>query len=179
MLKSYLAKKIIVTLLLTDVMTGVYTEDTLKFLAKSQIIDLFLKMQEHTNSTISKLTDEIGNLNANFKRLESDVEVGKKVNYALGKQVASLERQCWRNAQYSRRECAEMIISIPHSIVHSDLEKIVCKVLQHTGDDICGEKIESCECLNQKSHRAIVRFSKWKDCEQVMRVKKDLKDLNF
>ena len=80
MLKSYLAKKIIVTLLLTDVMTGVYTEDTLKFLAKPQIIDLFLKMQEHTNSTISKLTDEIGNLNANFKRLESDVEVGKKVN---------------------------------------------------------------------------------------------------
>ena len=77
--------------------------------------------------------------------------------------MASLERQCWRNAQYSRRECVEMIISILHSIVHSDLEKIVCKVLQHTGDDICGEKIELCECLNQKSHRAIVRFSKWKD----------------
>ena len=42
--KSYLAKKnifIIVTLLLTDVMTGVYTEDTLKSLTKPQIY--FLK----------------------------------------------------------------------------------------------------------------------------------------
>ena len=86
-------------------MTGFYTEDTLKSFNKPQIIDLFLKMQEHTNSTISKLTDEIRNLYANFKRLESDVEVHKKVNDALVKQVASLERQCWRNPKYSRREC--------------------------------------------------------------------------
>ena len=72
-------------------MTGVYTEGTLKSLTKSHIIDLFLKMQEHTNSKISKLTDKIRNLNANFKRLESDVEVGIKLNDALSKQVASLE----------------------------------------------------------------------------------------
>ena len=40
-------------------------------------------MQGYTNSTTSSLTDEIKNLNANFKRLELDVEVGKKVNDAL------------------------------------------------------------------------------------------------
>ena len=43
---------------------------------------------------MSKLTNGIRNLNANFKRLESDVEVSKRVNNALVKQVASLERQC-------------------------------------------------------------------------------------
>ena len=49
----------------------------------SQILDqvsdyyLFLKMQD--NSAISKSTDEIKILNANFKGLESDVEVGKKM----------------------------------------------------------------------------------------------------
>ena len=59
-------------------MTGVYTKDTLKSLTKPQIIDLFLKMQEHTNSAIYKLTDEIRNLNVNFKILESDAEAGKK-----------------------------------------------------------------------------------------------------
>ena len=59
-------------------MTGVYTEDTLKFLNKPQLIDLFLKMQEHTNRTISKLIVEIRHLNAKFKRLESDVDVVKK-----------------------------------------------------------------------------------------------------
>ena len=83
---------------MTDVTPCVYTEDTLKSLTKPQIIDLLLKIQEHTNSAISKLTDEIRNLNANFKRLESDVEVVKKVNDVLVKQVVSLERQCWRNA---------------------------------------------------------------------------------
>ena len=47
---------------------------------------------------MSKLTDGIRNLKANFKRLESDVEVSKKVNDALVKQVASFECRCWRNA---------------------------------------------------------------------------------
>ena len=51
---------------------------------------------------MSKLTDEIRYLNANFKRLESDADTGKKVNYALVKQVASLECQCWRKAQCSQ-----------------------------------------------------------------------------
>ena len=51
-------------------------------------------MQEHTISKISKLTNGIRNLNANFIRLESNVEVCKSVNDAILKQVASLERQC-------------------------------------------------------------------------------------
>ena len=55
---------------------------------------------------------------------------------------------------------------------------MVCKVLQHTGADICEENIESSHRLNKKSNQTIVTFSRRKDCEQVMRVKKDLKDLN-
>ena len=65
---------IIVTLLLTEVMTGVYTEYTLKALIKPHIVDLFLKIQERTISTTSKLTSGIKNLNTNFKTLELDVE---------------------------------------------------------------------------------------------------------
>ena len=94
---------------MTEVILGVYTEETFNSLTKRHIIDLFLKIQKHTNSTICKLTDEIRNLNANFKRLESDIQACKKVNDALVKQVASLERQCWRNALYSRRESVEII----------------------------------------------------------------------
>ena len=81
-------------------MTSVYTEDTLKSLTKPHIIDLILKMQIRSNSTISMLTDGIRNLNINFKRLESDVEVCKKVSNALVKQVASLEYQRWKNMQH-------------------------------------------------------------------------------
>ena len=79
-------------------MAGVYTEETFKPLTYPHIIDSFRKMNKHTDSTISKLTDKIKNLNANFKRLESDVQDFKKVNDALLKQAVSLERQCWRKA---------------------------------------------------------------------------------
>ena len=73
-------------------MTGVYTEYNLKDLIKPQIVDLFLKIQECTISTISKLTSGIKNLNANFKRLELDVEF-----------CNDFRRQCWKNAKESRR----------------------------------------------------------------------------
>ena len=73
-------------------MAGVYTEETFKPLTQPHIIDLFLKMKKHTDSTISKLTDKIRNLNANFKRFKLDVKVCKKVNDVLVKQAASLER---------------------------------------------------------------------------------------
>ena len=79
-------------------MAGVYTEETFKPLIQPHIIDLFLKMKKHSDSTTTKLTDKIRNLNANFKRLESDIQVCKKVNDALVKQTVFLERQCWRNA---------------------------------------------------------------------------------
>ena len=55
-------------------LTGGYTEDTVKTLTKPRIIDLFPKIQEHTISTIFKLTNGIRNLNANFNRPELDFE---------------------------------------------------------------------------------------------------------
>ena len=52
-------------------MARVYTEETLKALNKNQIIDLFLKTQEQTNTTIASLTAEIKRLNKNCQKLES------------------------------------------------------------------------------------------------------------
>ena len=89
-------------------MAGVYIKETFESLTKARIIDLFLKMQKQTSSTISKLTDDIRNLNANFKGLESDVQSRKKVNDVLVQKVSFLECQCWRNALYFRRESAEI-----------------------------------------------------------------------
>ena len=62
-----------------------YTEETLRALNKNQIIDLFLKTQEQTNTTIASLTAEIKRLNGNFQKLESDVSVVKNVNNILSK----------------------------------------------------------------------------------------------
>ena len=82
-------------------MTGVYTEDTLKALKKTQLIDLFLNMQDQANSTIVSLMAEMKELSISFKRLESEVQIVKTVNNNLLKQLENTERQCWANAQYS------------------------------------------------------------------------------
>ena len=82
------------------------------------------------------------------------------MNYALVKQVASLERQCWRNTLYSRRESVE-IMGMSILIVHSALRKL-CKLLQYieadVGADIGAEKLESYHLLSKKSDRTIVKF---------------------
>ena len=54
-------------------MTGVYTEDTLKALNKTQLIDLFLKMQDQTNSTIDSLMAEMKDLNNGFNPFQASV----------------------------------------------------------------------------------------------------------
>ena len=153
-------------------MTGIYTEETFKTFIKPTIIDLFLKRQKHTNSTMSNLNDKIRNLNAKFKRLGSDVQVCKKVNDALVKHAACLERQCWRNVLSSRRESVETL-GMSNWIVHSALEKTLYKVLQHIGNDICEKKLESYHRLNKKKQSGDSEVSWRKDCKQVLRVKKD------
>ena len=61
---------------------------------KTQLNDLFLKMQDQTNSTIASLMAEMKDLSSSFKRLESDVQIVKTVNNNLLKQLENTERQC-------------------------------------------------------------------------------------
>ena len=99
------------------------------------------------------------------------------MNDALVKQLSSVERQCWKNAQYFRREYVE-VVRIPSLVEHDQLEPTVCRILHHIGVNISGDKIEACHRLGKNSDRTIVKFSSRKDCEHTMRVKKDLKDLD-
>ena len=116
------------------------------------------------------------NLNENFKELEPDVAAVKNVDNILCKQIVYVERQCWKNAQCSRRESGEVVV-LQSSIADDQLENTVCRVLQHIGANITNEKIDSCHRPNKNIHRAIVKFLKRKDCDQVMRVKSELKKL--
>ena len=51
------------------------TEATLKALIKTQLIDLFLKMQDQTKCTIDSLMVEIKDLNSSFAGLKADVQI--------------------------------------------------------------------------------------------------------
>ena len=67
-------------------------------------------------------------INTNFKKLEADVSI-VIVNNLLMKKPVDIERQCWANAQYSRRECLE-IAWIPTTIPEQRLEEKVCQYLK-------------------------------------------------
>ena len=41
--------------------------------------------------------------------------------------MVALERQCWGNSQYSRRECLE-ITGVPDSISNDDLDETTIKI---------------------------------------------------
>ena len=90
-------------------MASNYTEESLKSYNKQQLIKTILKVQQESNETIIKLTNEIKLLKENHKKLESDISVSKTVSSLLTEQMNNVERQCWANAQYSRRECLEVV----------------------------------------------------------------------
>ena len=91
-------------------------------------------------------------------------EFDKKLNDPLVKQVVFLEHQCWRNVQYSRRVCVE-VSDIRSSIVHSDLEKTMCKVLQHITSIFVRRRSNRVIASTTKNDRTIVKSCRKKDCE--------------
>ena len=90
--------------------------------------------------------------------------------------MSSSERQWWINVKYSRRECVE-VVGLPSSIEDKDLEPTVCRMLQHIGAGITGEGIEACHRLKKHSDSTIVKFSRRKNCEHVIRKKSELRKL--
>ena len=139
-------------------MAGVYTAETLQLLNKTQLIKLFLKTQKQSNNKIKALAEEIKEIHCSFKKLESEFIVVKKVNDALVKQLSSVEGQCWRNAQYSRREFVE-VVGIPSLVEHDQLEPTVCRILNHIDLNISGDKIEACHRLGKIMTRPLSNFS--------------------
>ena len=81
-----------------------YSEEPLDKLLKKDIINIVLSLQTEMQFN-TKTLQEVRKLNDKFTNLESQLLVTKNVNYLLQQRVINLERQCWTNAQYSRRDC--------------------------------------------------------------------------
>ena len=92
------------------------------------------------------------------------------------REVYQTERQCWKNAQYSRRGTLEIVV-IPNSVGNSVLEETVRGVFKKIGVEIDERVVQVCHCLKEKE-RTIVKFVNRKDCLQILRLKKDLKSLD-
>ena len=115
-----------------------HTEATLKGLNKPDLIKRVLQLESEINSGIKELTSEIRDLATQMKKVEADVAIVKNVNQKLVNQLIETEWQCWDNAQYSRRECLE-IVGIPTSIPNDLLEANVSKVFGKLGVHVEGK----------------------------------------
>ena len=122
--------------------------------------------------------DEIRKLNDNFSKLEAAVTVAKNISNLLSQRVVDLERQCWANAQYSRRKCLE-VVGIPRSVDDNILEEKVIQVFEKVGCNIDSSNIEVCHRISKKNDRVIAKFSRRKDCQRVLSVKKNLQKLRM
>ena len=155
------------------------TEESLNKLSKTDLVALAVNLQDkmetmksNLNEKVSNLTEEVQKLNTNFELLKSDFSATRIENNSLNERLIALERQCWANAQYSRRECLE-ITGIPSSVSDKDFEEVVCKVITKAGVDITADDIEDCHRVGNKG-QTIIKFGKRKVSRQVLSVRKDL-----
>ena len=90
------------------------------------------------------------------------------------KKSIDIERQCWANAQYSRREYLE----IPTSVPQQNLKEKVYQILETRDELVDKNDIDNCHRLRYKE-RTIVKFFQPKDYKQVLQCKQDLWSVNM
>ena len=139
---------------------SIYTEEALDKLNKKELITILQSLQSKVESANNEILDQVCQLNQKFN------------------QLVDMERQCWANTQYSRRECLE-VVGIPDSVQNNELEDKVLPIFKKIGSEVSPRDTEACHRLKKDNDRVILKFSRRKDCEQMMSVKKDLKHLKM
>ena len=137
---------------------------------------MMLKMQNKMESSDTKFAEEVHKLNVSFQQFKSDLAITKNVNSQLHNHCVYMERQCWASIHYSWRQCVE-IVGIPTSVQDNELEKTFCKIVNKVGVKISDGNIESYHRVGSHG-RTIVNFSHRKECQWLMKVKKDISKLN-
>ena len=152
-----------------------FTETALKKMSKDEVIALTQEYQAKFNSTVAS----IENLKSDFRRLESELSISRSVNSNLCDRVTSLERPCWANNQYTRRECLE-ITGLPENTENGNLEDLTLKILNEIDVNIDSRNVEDCHCIKtQGPKKVIIKFSRRKDANKVRPEKKKMKGNNL
>ena len=89
-------------------------ESQMKF-GKEVLVGTVSDYKDKFDTTLTKINKELTDLRNKFTKLESDLAISKNINSKLSSQLTKVERKCWANEQYSRRECLE-VSGIPNSI---------------------------------------------------------------
>ena len=145
-------------------------EATRRKLGKEELIKLALEYLSKFDSTLSSMNDiiaDLSELRRHYEKLESELLVTKQVNTKLCDQRKLLERHCWANEQYSRRECLE-IPGVPESVSHKDLEGKVLNLFQKIDIEVHPDNIEACHWVksNTGPKKVIIKMSRRKDADK-------------
>ena len=91
-----------------------------------------------------------------------------------------LERQCWANEQYSRRECLETS-GVPESVAVNDLDGKVLKLLEKIDVEVYPDHIEACHWIKSYAEpkKVIIKMSGRKDADKIRRAKKKTEMFKF
>ena len=70
------------------------------------VLSLQSRMAENNNNSNNEILEEMCRFYDKLKlsKLQSELAVTKRVNIELTKRIVTMERQCWTNAQCSRKE---------------------------------------------------------------------------
>ena len=98
-------------------------------------------MEKTQNSTLPDMKNELSELRKNYNKLDADLKVSKSVIEAMKNHIIILERKCWSNNQYSRRECLE-ISGTPSDTEAGELKETVLKVFEKLDDDVDPKNVE-------------------------------------
>ena len=157
-----------------------HTEASLSKLNKEDIIRLALDLQQKHDSLLSKLQNDFADLKINYSKMEADLSIVRTVSDNMKNHIIKLERKCWSNEQYSRRECLE-ISGIPETVTDTELEGKVSDVLKKIDCGIKPKNIEACHWIKTKNggRRVIIKCSKRKDVDRIRKNKKKLKTVDL
>ena len=76
-----------------------------------------------------------------FDILESQIHVIRRVNEELVTRIGQIEKNSYRNSQYSRRECIE-ISGIPADIDNKSLENTALDIIARAGVNVPNENVD-------------------------------------
>ena len=72
---------------------------------------------------IFDLKNNLSGLMSDFSKLEAYIQVSRNENSKLSERLVTMERRCYANKQYSRKECLE-ISGIAASVAGNDLGNV-------------------------------------------------------
>ena len=116
-----------------------------------------------------------------FTALDSELHVRKTVADNLTKYIKTLERKCYENQQYSRREYLK-ISGIRGSIADNALKETVLDLFSKCNAPVDPSNVEDCHRLkstNNATQKVITKLSKRKDLYRVLKAKSSLKNVDL